>query len=88
MMLPKFHAFPAWPDVHPGDVVTSPEARFYRLSDFIDRDESAEDIITKHRPMPALARIDGSVDGKRLEPHCSTSVTVMSHDHGRRGAAP
>lgn len=102
MRAPKFHVFPAyalaWPDVQPGDVVISPESRFYRLFDFIGRDENTKVIVTKRRPMLVLARIDGSVDGEQLEPHYSTFVmfsisrgflvTVISREERHRGAVP
>lgn len=82
---PKFHVFPAyvsaWPDVQPGDVVVSPGSMFYRLFDFIGRDENTSVIVTRRRPMLVLARIDGSIDGERLEPHCSTFI-VFSISRG------
>lgn len=63
MRAPKFHVFPAyalaWPDVQPGDVIISPEARFFRMNDWYDRDDTTKGIITKFRPMLVLARIDG-----------------------------
>lgn len=98
--MPKFHRFKsfalAWPDVLPGDVVVSPDTRFYRYQEYMDRDENTRVVITKFNPLLVLARIDGSVDGEKLEPHYSTFVvfsitrgflvTVMSREERHRGA--
>lgn len=100
MRLPKFHRFKsfalAWPDVLPGDVVVSPDTRFYRYDEFMDRDENTRPIVTKFNPLLVLARIDGSVDGEALAPHYSTFVvfsitrgflvTVMSREERHAGA--
>lgn len=100
MRLPKFHRFKsfafAWPDVLPGDVVVSPDTRFYRYQEFMDRDENTKCIVTKFNPLLVLARIDGAVDGENLPPHYSTFVvfsitkgflvTVISREERHRGA--
>lgn len=99
MRLPKFHVFPAWslawPDVCPGDVIISPETKFYRYNEFMDRTNETKVVITKQRPLLVLARIDGSVDGEVLREHYSTFVvfsiskgflvTVMSREEKHRG---
>ena len=100
MRLPKFHVFPsyalAWPDVVPGDVIVSPDTRFYRYQDYMERTASTRVVITKFNPLLVLSRIDGSVDDEVLEPHYSTFVvfsitrgflvTVMSRLEKHRGA--
>lgn len=71
------------------------ETRFYPIFDFIGRDENTKVVVTQKKPMLVLARIDGSVDGEKLEPHYSTFVvfsisrgflvTVMSREEKHRG---
>lgn len=100
MRLPKFHVFKsfpfAWPDVYPGDVVVSPDTRFYRYQEFMDRTDETKVVITKRNPLLVLARVDGAVDGEDLPPHYSTFVvfsitrgflvTVISREERHRGA--
>ncbi len=100
MRLPKFHVFKgfvlAWPDVLPGDMVISPDTRFYRYQEFMDRDASTGIIVSKHNPLLVLSRIDGAVDGKNLSEYYSTFVvfsitrgflvTVMSREDKHSGA--
>lgn len=61
--IPKFHKFKRyeryWPDVIPGDVIISPGTFFYKINDFFERDYNTPTIITQHKPMLVLARIDG-----------------------------
>jgi hypothetical protein len=81
--------------VVPGDVVVSPDTWFYRYQEFMDRDEDTRCVVTKFNPLLVLARIDGSVDGRKLPPGCSTFVvlsitrgflvTVMSRENQRDG---
>lgn len=74
MREPRFHVFerftPRWPDVEPGDVVISPDARTYLFNEFIDRDEASHPVIVKHNPLLVLARLDVVVGERLLAGEC------------------
>ncbi len=58
----KFHTFPAfatsWPNVMPGDIVISPESRFYNYDEYATRDDKTRLVITQKNPMLVIARFD------------------------------
>ena len=77
---PAWHVFEpwatSWPNVEPGDVVISPETRFYRLNEYIGRTKKTRNIITQHRPLIVIARIDKAVDDEQIPDDYSTFVVL------------